>query len=209
MHRLSWVEECAPPMWVTERKQHAIDLNPDPAGNQDSERDVLHRPSRVSHAVRVTGRTRYVACKPQAHRPPVGELLRGAGVSQGCVRRVVRPRPASEWGPSDSGNLPLRVRRSLHMNLLTKREVAARLSVSVSTVERYMRAGDLRVWRKGRIVRIPDEDVDALVRAQMCSLPSLPDVNLRASSRYESAHPRSTLEAFLKKELQKPRRRPA
>ena len=47
--------------------------------------------------------------------------------------------------------------------LLTLDQVAARLQVSMSTIRRRVKAGELRVVRIGRQIRVRPEDFDAFV----------------------------------------------
>lgn len=48
--------------------------------------------------------------------------------------------------------------------LVTKAEAARRLSVSVSSIERAMRRGDIRTVRIGGTVRIPVSELECIAR---------------------------------------------
>ena len=47
--------------------------------------------------------------------------------------------------------------------LLTIREAAERLGVSIETVRRRIKAGELRVIRDGRIIRIHPDDLESYI----------------------------------------------
>jgi excisionase family DNA binding protein len=49
------------------------------------------------------------------------------------------------------------------MKLLTLREAAQRLRVSVVTVRRRIRGGMLRAFRSGRILRVREQDLEAMM----------------------------------------------
>jgi len=76
----------------------------------------------------------------------------------------LRSRDVSSVGrpklPADPGRPPTQ-----HA-LLTIPEVAARMRVSTRTVSRWIASGELVCIRIGRVVRVPAEDVDALMRSR-------------------------------------------
>lgn len=55
--------------------------------------------------------------------------------------------------------------RLLAAGLRTKRQVAERLQVSVRTVERLVRAGELTPCQIGRAVRFSERQIEAYLRA--------------------------------------------
>lgn len=68
--------------------------------------------------------------------------------------------------------------------LLTRKEAAQRLSVSVRTVDRLIRARRLRVRRVGRAVRIATPDLNALIaRMAINGLPSRIELENNATAK--------------------------
>jgi excisionase family DNA binding protein len=56
--------------------------------------------------------------------------------------------------------------RDARMNLLTVKDVAARLSVSTKSVRRWIDQGELAVHRLGRQLRITEEDITMFLRVR-------------------------------------------